>query len=132
MKTKALISIETQSFRKFFKAVCEEYKTEITTMIDGKEFYANDHDWLIANWCNRSNLSKTINFVIKKDDNEIFGFHDSPYNLWADVSQLDFLEKLRGQKIIKYDIYTNPEPSNILQKFLWFFKSRKPIKRTRG
>ncbi len=125
MKDRSLISIETNKFRTFFKAVCEEYKSEITTIIDGKKYYANDHEWLIANWCNRKNLSKTINFLIKKDDKEIFGFHDSPDNLWASEDQLPFLERLRQQRIIKYESYSYPEPIGLLQKLLWFFKSAK-------
>ena len=127
-----LISIETKSFRKFFRELCDEYGKELTIKINGKRYTTKDREWLISTWCNRKHLQETINFSVILNSDEIFGFHDSPDNLWADKSQLPFVLKLNDMKIVKYEYADYPKPDNFIQKIMWYFKPPKPIRRYRG
>jgi len=127
-----LISIETKSFRKFIRELCDEYGDKLIIRIDGKKYTVSNRDWILSTWCNREYLRKTFNFSVLLDNDEIFGFHDSPDNLWADRSQLKFVMKLNEKKILKYEYADYPKPDNLIQKLLWYFKPPKPIKRYRG
>ena len=127
-----LIHIETKSFRKFIKEVLEEYGSKIIFRIDGLKYTIEDYNWLVFTWSNKKPLKKTNNFSAFLEGDEVFGFHDSPDNLWADRSQLQFVLKLSEMNIIKYEYADYPRPNNFIQKFIWYFKPPKPIRRYRG
>ena len=103
------------------KKIIEKYDSSIVVEIDGKQYNKNDFGWLISTACYRKYLRTTIDLAIKMDGKTIFRFHDSPDNLIADETQIDFLKKLREMEIVKYAKVTlyYEEPGNFLQRILW-------------
>lgn len=120
-----LISIETKKFKTFFKLLAEEYREDVDVEIDGRKYTEKDYDWLISNWCTKKALKRTINFTMKKDGKKIFGFHDSPDEMWAAFSELDFIKRLRRDGILKYWIDEWENPSSWWERVVFFFRQSK-------
>jgi hypothetical protein len=74
----------------------------------------------LAGWCTKKRLRNAINFFLKTEQEEIIGFHDGPWNIWANESELPLIEELKTQKPLRYSIAeTQPRQSIIKQVLKW-------------
>ncbi len=99
-----IISIETTRFSELLKRILNLYNKNVQIRIDQKSFNEKDIEYLLNTWCTNKNIKSTVFFNLKQNDEELFGFFDHPYNFWADVSMLPFIEELANEKIIRFSI----------------------------
>ncbi|MEY2466201.1 MAG: hypothetical protein QOD03_722 [Verrucomicrobiota bacterium] len=104
MKKSKLIAIETTRYSEFFRQLFQEYGTDSQAKIDGKIIDATQFLELIANWCTNEQIKKTKDFKLSRGKTDLFGFHDSPNELWAVESELPFIEKLAADKLVRFRI----------------------------
>jgi hypothetical protein len=103
MKPK-LVAIETRRYSEFFRRLLEHYAEGSFAKIDGVEHPSPDFATLIENWCTNAKILATRDFVLSRDRQELFGFHDHPEALWAVESELPFIEQLAAEKIIRFKL----------------------------
>ncbi len=99
-----LIGISTTKYSTLFSKIFDEFSHGCRIQIDGKEYREQDIAKLKSEWCQNSKIEETRNFKFSIGDEELFGFHDSPDQLWAATSVLDFVQRLADEKIIRYQI----------------------------
>jgi hypothetical protein len=104
MKRRTLISIETTHYSEFFRRLFQEYKTDSYVRVDGKVVNAAQFPQLIADWCTNDQIKKTKNFKLSRGETDLFGFHDSPDELWAVETELPFIERLAADKLVRFRI----------------------------
>ena len=97
---KELISIETKRYSEFFRYLLEEYASTSRITIDGDTFDGNDCAQL-KDWCVNKRIKQTRNFKLTRDNMDLFGFHDSPSELWAAITELSFVERMAEAKLIR-------------------------------
>jgi hypothetical protein len=116
-----VISIATRRYSTFVHRIFDEYH-DIVVNIDGQLFYDKDISRL-KELCTNERLKDTIDFVVAKDDKQLFGFHDHPNEFWANVSEIDFIKQLAQEKIVRYRIipYAPAFHIKILKKLKHFF-----------
>ena len=78
----------------------KEYGDDSVATIDGRKYHSVDFPGLIEAWCTNAKIRATQDFHLKRDGKELFGFHDGPLDIWADSSELTFLQQLAAEKII--------------------------------
>jgi hypothetical protein len=109
---KSLIGIEITRHSTFIKRVLNEFNRDVLIKIS-MEFYSlnsvkiyheEDIPELLRYWCINKNLQRTTFFNLKQNEEELFGFWDSPVNMWADISVLSFIERISAEKIIRFNI----------------------------
>lgn len=86
----------------FLKRIFEKYHENVEIYIDGQVYNENDIPKLLKDWCTNRNIKRTRDFHLKKNGAELFGFHDSPSEFFADVSERSFVEHLANEKIVRY------------------------------
>jgi hypothetical protein len=106
MKEKKLIAIETKRYSEFFRRLLQEYKVGSRVKLDGKTFGAEQLPQLIAEWCTNEQIKKTKDFKLSRGKIDLFGFHDSPDEMWAVETELPFVEQLANEKILRFRIMT--------------------------
>jgi hypothetical protein len=106
VKKKNLISVQTTRYSEFFRRLLQEYGTDSQAAIDGKNFSAEQFPQLIADWCVNDQIKKTRNFRLSRGKTDLFGFHDSPDEFWAAETELPFIERLAGDKLVRFRIMT--------------------------
>jgi hypothetical protein len=100
-----IIWIKTHKYSTLLRRIFEEYKKNAEIYIEGHRYSEYDIPQLLDNWCTNRIITRTINFSLKKDGMELFGFHDTPDEFWAAMSERPFVERLASERIIRYRIY---------------------------
>ena len=115
-----LIWISTTRFSEFFRRLLHQYRDGVRVEIDGSDYGDDDIDSLIASWCTNGKIRSTRDFALWQGDTKLFGFHDSPRQLWAACSELPFVEALEREHIVRYKILERKQ-SGILSWVKGFF-----------
>jgi hypothetical protein len=100
-----LIALETQRYSTMFRRILETYGAGALIEIDGKKHGERDLPQLLQDWCTNARIEKTMAFVLEREGRPLFGFHDHPSETWAAVSELDFVDGLRRDGIVRYRIH---------------------------
>lgn len=100
-----LISISTHRYSTFLKRIFEEYSENVEIYIDGIRYTEKDIPELLKRWCINKIIKRTLHFTFKQDEVELFGFHDTPDDFWAAISERTFVERLAKEKIIRCRVY---------------------------
>ncbi|MGH7976484.1 MAG: hypothetical protein ACREC8_07455 [Limisphaerales bacterium] len=103
MKNK-FIAIETKRYSEFFRRLFQEHGTDSQAMVDGGKISAEQFPQLIIDWCKNAQIKKTRNFRLSRGKTDLFGFHDSPDELWAVETELPFVERLAAEKLVRFRI----------------------------
>jgi hypothetical protein len=104
MKKAKFISIETTRYSEFFRRLLQEYGPTSHVTIDGKVFDETQFPRLIEEWCINDRIKRTKDFRLLRDKTALFGFHDSPSELWATHTELPFLERMAAEKLVRFRI----------------------------
>lgn len=99
------ISIKTTRFSTLIKRIFEEYHENVEIYIEGCQYSEKDIPELLDWWCKNGTIKATIDFTLNRDGVSIFGFHDTPDDFWASISERPFIEQLAKDKIIRAKIY---------------------------
>jgi len=99
-----VIWIKTHRYSEFLKRLFAEYNENIEIEIGGRLYAEKDIHNLIKDWCTNQNIRKTIDFTLKKNGTPLFGFHDTPDDFWAAMSERPFIEQLASEKIVRYKV----------------------------
>ena len=110
-----LIGIQTTRYSAVMKRILGAYGTDVEILIRYQRarpdtFRDADVPQLLENWCTNDRVKKTLQFNLKQNGVELFGFHDHPDNLWADISVLPFVQDMATDKMIRYDVSEVREP----------------------
>lgn len=98
-----IISIETKRYSEFFRHLLEEYAETSRITIDGHAFGGSDLAEL-KSWCVNERIRQTRNFKLTRGKMDLFGFHDSPSELWAAITELPFVERMAQAKLIRFKL----------------------------
>ena len=79
-------------------------------MIDGKRHSEHDIPDLLATWCTNNRIRQTHNFQLVQSGKEIFSFHDGPRDILVAYSELSFIQQLRAERLIRYDVVAVAPP----------------------
>ena len=125
------IFIKTKRYSKFFTHLLTEYQTNVQILIDGKEYKDSDIKYLKEEWCTNKKIRNTRDFLLKKEGDEIVGFHDYPEQTWIANSENAFINVLIEKQIIRIDNpKTGSEKSNFIKNIIKkILKSNKTIQR---
>ena len=104
------ICIKTTRYSAFFKSLLAEYPQGVSIRIDEKEYSSSDIPVLLEAWCTNERIKKTRDFILSRGNEDLFGFHDHPDNLWAAYSELPFVERMHQEHVIRYEICDWQEP----------------------
>jgi hypothetical protein len=99
-----VIWMKTHKYSEFLKRLFAEYNENVEIEIDGCIYTEKDLPHLVKEWCTNRIIRRTIDFALKMDGVMLFGFHDTPDEFWAAMSERPFIEKLAAEKIIKYRV----------------------------
>lgn len=108
MKNK-LIAIETKRYSVFFRRLLQEYGVGSRVEVDGKAIKTERLPQLITEWCTNEQIKKTKNFKLSRGKIDLFGFHDTPDEMWAMETELPFVERLAKEKIVRFRIMARHE-----------------------
>jgi hypothetical protein len=100
-----LIGIETTRYSEFFRCLFAEYSDGVTIEIGSSRYSSGDIPHLLAEWCSNAEISRTQHFRLLRAGVELFGFHDHPRELFAEMSERSFVERLQGEQILRYRVY---------------------------
>jgi hypothetical protein len=114
-----LIKIETTRYSEVFRRILAEYASDIQIRIDGTRYQPADIPHLLKEWCTNAAISRTRDFQLLRDGTELFSFHDHPSELFANVSEQPFVDRLRAEHIVRYRIAEEYEP---FRPFSWLRK----------
>jgi len=118
-----LISIETTRYSEFFRRLFAEYADGVTIEIDTRRYSSGDIPHLLAEWCTNAQISRTQHFKLLRGDVELFGFDDHPRELFAAASERPFVERLRGEQILRYRLLPMDEPFRLFRWLRRLFAS---------
>lgn len=99
-----LISIETTRYAEFFRYLLQEYISGSSVTIDGRTIEESGFPQLIEGWCVNERIKQTRNFTLSRNKTELFGFHDSPKELWASITELPFVERMAANKLVRFKV----------------------------
>jgi hypothetical protein len=99
-----LISISTKRYSEFFRRLLGEYSAGTSVEIDLRSYPASEFPNLIETWCTNAKIKGTREFRLIRGNDDLFGFHDSPDELWAACSELPFVERLASEQLLQYRI----------------------------
>jgi len=103
------IHIKTKRFSAFFELLLSEYKIGSVIEIDNDGFSGEAIDHLMSKWCVNKNIAGTKDFKLRRRGEVLFSFHDSPMELFAKYSELNFVLKAYSKGIIKYKVVVKKE-----------------------
>jgi hypothetical protein len=92
-----MITIETTRFSAVVRAFVEQFPSAVVKL-DRKTPLGD-----LASWCTNTKLEAAINFSLVNNGNEILGFHDGPWNMWADDEVLPFVKTLAEKKLLRFE-----------------------------
>ena len=96
------ISVETRRYSTLIKHIFEKYNKNVVIYINGIRYDENDIPKLLNEWCTNDRIKSTSDFAVYRNDILLFGFHDHPSDFFAAVSELEFIEFLALEKIIRF------------------------------
>jgi len=97
-----VLDIETTRYSAVVGRILKAYQMEVSVRIDGRVYQGSRIDDLLRDWCTNRNITSTINFEVMRGDVTIFGFHDHPNELWAAVSEEDFVVSLADEGLLRF------------------------------
>lgn len=100
-----LISIRTRRYSTLLKRIFEEYNKNVEIIIDGIKYTDKGIPELLEWWYKNVIIKRTLHFSFKQNGVGLFGFHDTPDEFYADISERTFVERLAKEKIIRCRIY---------------------------
>jgi hypothetical protein len=103
---KKLIAIETKKYSSVIGAILDRYGRNAEIKINNTIFKGSDIEGLRHTWCTNRLICQTRDWELRINDEPLFGFHDHPRELWGVISGQEFLEQLRGQGVIRYQVLT--------------------------
>jgi hypothetical protein len=95
------LSIRTTRYSEFFRRLLQQYREGVRVEVDGARYSEADLDSLIESWCTNAKIRATRNFSLWRGETELFGFHDSPDELWAADSESAFIESLEREHLLR-------------------------------
>ncbi|MBI5545880.1 MAG: hypothetical protein HY901_18480 [Deltaproteobacteria bacterium] len=99
-----VVCLVTRRYSVLIRRILEQYGQNATILIDNCEYQGGDVPKLLADWCTNRMIRRTLNFQVIRDGVAVFGFHDSPEDIWAAETELPFVEKLVAEKITRYEV----------------------------
>ena len=126
-----LIWIHTRRYSTLIKRIFEEYHENVEIYIEGYRYTDNDVPKLLKDWCTNRIIKRTLDFSLKRNHVELFGFHDTPDEFWAASSERPFVERLANEKIVRFRVYPhaqevfsgNKSKSSLVKSLYKFLKS---------
>lgn len=91
-----LLSIDSENYVNLLRRVVSDYSKYDFIEINGEK---RPFEWILNYWCNEESINRTIDFAIFKNGRAVVGFHDSPDEMWADVSEEHYFRSLENEKI---------------------------------
>jgi hypothetical protein len=107
--------IKTTKYSTLFRRILNTYTEHVEISIDKQRYTGADIPTLLTTWCTNKAIKRTHNFRLVRDGHELFGFHDGPANLWAAYSELPFVEALRRERILRYEVV--PSQPSVVSTF---------------
>ena len=117
------ICIKTRRYSTLIKRIFEEYNENIEIYIDGIRYTEKDIPKLLKDLCTNNMLKRTINFSISQGGVKLFGFHDTPDEFWAAISEQQFVERLVKEKIVRYKRFRLKSKDSFEKKWCRFFRN---------
>jgi len=93
--------ISTRRYSTVFKRILEQYATGSYAIIDGKRYDGSEFPKLIATWCTNACIRRTRDFVLIRDKEELFYFHDTPDDLSVAESEGAFVDQLLADRVAR-------------------------------
>jgi hypothetical protein len=112
-----IIFIKTRRYSTLINRIFEEYKENVEIYVERHRYTEKDIPELVNWWCTNRIIKRTIDFTLKRDGVELFGFHDTPDQFWAAMSEQPFVEGLAKEKIVRYRVSLQ-KPRRSLHKSL--------------
>ncbi|MFB3896560.1 MAG: hypothetical protein ACE14V_09690 [bacterium] len=110
------IWIISKKYSALFKGIIEHYRDNAYLVIDGKKYLSKEFDHVINTWCTKKYIKNTIDFKVIRSGKEILGFHDTPDETWAELTEEPFVKELVDAGLCKYRIL--PVKQSWLKKIL--------------
>jgi hypothetical protein len=98
-----LIAIHTKRYSAVLRRLLQEYSDGTTAVIDRKRYPSSEFPDLIATWCTNACIRATRDFKLMRGRKEVAGFHDTPDEFWIVESELPFVQRLAGERLVRYD-----------------------------
>lgn len=102
--TSKIIWITTTKYSTLFQRILQTYTENVEIVVDGKHYADADLLVLLTTWCTNKRIKQTHNFQLSQCGRELFGFHDGPAELWAAYTELPFVQQLRAERLIRYEV----------------------------
>ena len=100
-----MLSIKTTRYAALIKRIFLAYNDNVEIYIDGGRYTEKDIPNLLEWWCYNKTIKATLDFTLKQNGVAIFGFHDTPDEFWAAMSERVFIEQLAKEKIVRLKKY---------------------------
>jgi hypothetical protein len=104
------IGIDTTRYSKVVRAFLNRYPHAVVRL-DNLETSTSPDEW-----CTNRKLKSLRDFSLAIGDQVILSFHDHPDELMAAEEQLEFVQELRSQKLIRFSILR--EGKSLLQRLM--------------
>jgi hypothetical protein len=101
---KKLIAIETKKYSTLIGAILDMYGRSAEIRINKTIVNGSEIEELRHAWCTNHSICRTRDFELRINDKPLYGFHDHPRELWADISEQKFLEQLRQKGFLRYRV----------------------------
>ena len=96
-----LIAIDTKRYSEFFRRLLAEYADGAAVVIDAREIPVSE---ALSVWCKNTVICQTRDFLLKRHGIELCGFHDHPSETWLVESELQFVQRLAAERVIRFQI----------------------------
>ncbi len=116
-----IIAIKTTRYSAFFRRLFAEYADGVTIEVDSRILSSSDIPRLLTDWCCNTEICRTQHFRLLRGEAELFSFHDHPRELFAALSEREFVEKLHKERILRYQVIPELPRSELLSELSQFF-----------
>jgi hypothetical protein len=99
-----VVGITTTKYSAVLRRILIEYTEGAQVVIDKRLYREEQIKELLTSWCTNRKIENTRDFQLIRDGQVLFGFHDHPSELWAAVSELPFVERLRDEHILRFEL----------------------------
>ncbi len=117
----AWIFIETTRYSEFFRQVLGEYSEDVSIEIDRRQYGADDIPRLLKEWCTNRKIRGTRDFMLRRGNRILFWFHDHPRELYAALSEREFVERLEREKVLRHRLMPLKEKKSTGRRLLDFW-----------
>jgi len=96
------IAIETRKYSTVIGAILDKYGGSAEIRINKTIINESEMEEFRQAWCTNRSICQTRDFELRINGKPLYGFHDHPRELWADISEKQFLEEMRQKGFLKY------------------------------